>query len=221
MGIDMLGCVFGNAFDCIVAFSNTAYTISSRDFNLSTQLTIQINEAARRIDGDGLRIIPPERLADLLSIGIEINHGNNPPNIEGTFALWPLEFVRNTGSGFFNVDSTNLRFSNQDNQRMTVSASGWTWFNTDSFITGSGNKFTAFIEFFHGDVIDIYSGEITPTGIRNFQMVEIRPNGYLGMWIDSDGFSERTSSMGTFLMDENLITQSYSEEIPSGIRRRF
>jgi len=186
--------------------------MSNWDFDHANQFLTQINEAARRIDGDGLRIIPPERLADLLRIGIEINHGNNPPNIEGAFNLRSLVFVRSIGSGFWNVPNTDLRFSNQDNETMTVRASGWDWVNTNSFITGSGNKFTAFIEFFHGDVIDIYSGEITPTGIRNFQMVEIRPNGYLGLWVERDGFSPRifTSNQSLGITITNIPPQYYS-----------
>ena len=37
MSIDTLGCVFGNVFDCIVALSNSTYTLSNWDINLANQ----------------------------------------------------------------------------------------------------------------------------------------------------------------------------------------
>ena len=221
--MDIFACAAGgwtSPVDCLKAISSTASVLSNLDFNLVVQRTVEINEAIRRIDGDGLTVIPPDLLEDLLRLGIEINHGNNPPCIEGTFFVSPQVLVRSnftdsSSPGHLFADM-ELTFSNQNNARMTVDvdfiyhsilADGT---GANSFITGSGNNFSVFSDTsgttrggFPFRSVEIYSGKISPSGIMNFQRVLIitmeAPDtirrGQGRLFRDEDGFSERISTV--------------------------
>ena len=153
-------------------------------------------------------------------LGIEINHGNNPPNIEGTFFISPAILVRsNFADGFapgHRFPDTEVTFSRQDNARMTlevdaIRADGAVITGINASITGSGNRFSVFSEVITTRLggssyrtVNIYSGEITSTGIVGFHSALIvtveapdtirRGQGRLTR--DVDGFSERISLTG-------------------------
>ena len=214
--LDCLGDGFFSAFACLNAIANMTSVLSNHDLNLVNQRITQINEAIRRIDGDGLTIIPPDLLADLLMLGIEINHGNNPPNIEGTFFVSPSILVRSNFSDGFSPGhrfaDTRLTFSNQDNARMIVEIDTIQGVGIGSginaFITGSGNRFSVFSEDIvtrpdgsSSTAVSIRSGEITPTGIFDYHRALIMTvesphtirRGQGRLIRDDDGFSERIS----------------------------
>ena len=214
--IDVMACASGSYLSCLWGLAGSANLLTHLDFNLTTEKTTQINEVIRRIDGDGLTIIPPDLLEDLLRLGIEINHGRNPPNIRGTYLVSPVVLVRSnfadTSSSGRKFADIELTFSNQDNAKMTVECdyvqSGTSITQTGSgtaFLTGDGNKFSVFVEndgTYNGRqfvTVDIYSGEITSAGIKDYYNAFIAiveapgtvSRGQGRLFYDSDGLSVR------------------------------
>jgi len=176
------------------------------------------------VDENGLtdsinNIVPPDILQKLEDLGVVINGGNTPPNIEGTYLVSPLTLVKSSvlfdvvpgtvywiGNGIM-----DLTFSEQNNANLTVKLShtiGNDYENASglgAFITGDGNKFSVFVEAAGTDggyptkSVEIHSGEITANGIENYQWALIItesapttiPEGQGRLWKDGDGFSER------------------------------
>jgi len=160
-------------------------------------------------------IIPDDILAKIYDLGIEINGGNNPPNIEGIYLVSPnILVMSNFDDSFqpgYRFADYQYTFSDQNNSKQTVvcNYNGGNGSDLDvgsglgAFITGEGNKFSVFIEV-RGTLngapyksVDIYSGEIETGGIRNWQKVLIMtqeaPNtiktGQGRLTIDQDRFS--------------------------------
>ena len=162
-------------------------------------------------------LIPDDIFEAIGELGIEIHGGRNPPNIEGTFIFSPTILARSNFSDFLHpghqFSDARITFSKQDNVSLTVfseytqGAQGniQDGSGSGSFITGSGNKFSVFVENsgttlgYPFESVDIYSGEITSSGIINFHwahMVTVESpasirRGQGRLVYDSDGFSER------------------------------
>jgi hypothetical protein len=209
------------ANSCISFLTGTVDVLKNDDLDLTDEKKEQINEAIRKIEGDALTTtIPRELLEYFLLLGIDVNSGRNPPNIEGTYLATPLQLVKNTSHAYSGNIAEQwdmyVTFSGQNNARLTVDANytqqsdnGPMSSGGASVITGAGNKFTIFMEGtrvesgYTARTVEVYSGEITVTGIRNFQwaVFMINNNGDpLGHWIengtgyfkkDRDGFSEK------------------------------
>ena len=227
--IDVIGCAgnIGNVLDtitvadsCVSALANTANLLTYMDLNLTNQKNTQVNEAIRKIDGDSLTVIPKDLLEYFLLLGIEINSGRNPPAIEGTYLAKTLQLVKSTAGSIATQWDMYVTFSKQNEDILTVDTN-YTMQSengpmlsagTGSFIVGEGNKFTVFQEGtreqsgYTAKTVEVFSGEIAATGIRNYQwavfMIDDRGDP-LGIWIangtgyfkrDSAGFSERVSS---------------------------
>ena len=160
-------------------------------------------------------IIPDDILKALVELGIEINEGRNPPNIEGTYLVTPFRLVKSNfsdslGIGYQFADM-QITFSKQNNVDLTIVTDyingPQTGSGLGSFITGNGNKFTVFTEItgimngYPFKSVDIYSGEITPAGIANFyhagMVTDEAPTtikrGQGRLSFDSDGFSQKIS----------------------------
>lgn len=152
----------------------------------------------------------------LEDLGFVVNGGYTPPNIEGTYLATPLSLVKKNAS--INIAGQwdmYVTFSGQNNTKLTINvdydmqsdngpmgASG-----PGSFIVGEGKKFSVFVEGtreelgYTAKTVEIFSGEMTDNGIKNYQwgVIMIDDNGDpLGHWIengegylkkDSDGFS--------------------------------
>ena len=164
---------------------------------------------------DIYNIIPDDILEKFIELGIEINGGNNPPNVEGTYLISPLILVKSNFSDSYypgyKFADMQLTFSRQDNTKLTVVCDyiNGTQIGSGlgSFITGNGNKFSVFTEVsgtFSGypfKSVEIYSGEITSSGIKNYysaiMITQEAPGtikrGQGRLIYDSDGFSERTT----------------------------
>ncbi len=164
------------------------------------------------------------QIATMESVGLQINLGSKPPLIEGTFRIDPR--VLQATSVADSVDqigqanlSQNVTFSNQDNAaqaiRIDVVADGLdeAAFGeivvVHSYISGSGNMFTAFSRnevTFDGHTFEVaqaFSGVITDNGIENIQQLDyviddrgdpgnfLIPSDTAQMFIDLDGVSEK------------------------------
>ena len=160
-------------------------------------------------------IIPDDILEKFIELGIEINGGNNPPNVEGAYFVSPLILIKSnfadSYSPGYKFADMQLTFSKQDNAKLTVVCDyiNGTQIGSGlgSFITGNGNKFSVFTEVsgtFSGypfKSVEIYSGEITPSGIKDYysaiMITEEAPGtikrGQGRLIYDSDGSSERTT----------------------------
>jgi len=180
-------------------------------------------ENSTTVDKDGLtkeirNIVTDAYLAKFKAIGIEINGGNKPPNIEGKYLSTPHICIKSSVPGDswvgLKMVDAEIIFSEQNNAKLTILTSfneysetgGQTGQGTGSFITGSGNKFTVFAKMtgaLNGlpiETIDIYSGEITSSGIKNFHSAQMMtkgniytnlPEGEVRLFHDSDGLAER------------------------------
>ena len=161
------------------------------------------------------KIVPSDILDAFKGLGIEINGGKNPPNIEGTYLSSPHVLVRSNFSDNIQpgrqFPNRQITFSKQDNVNLTVvydyiSIGGIeTGSGLGSYITGNGNKFSVFTET-SGTIggqqyktVQLISGEITPSGIRNYNyagiVTEEAPlslkRGQGRLFYDSDGLAER------------------------------
>ena len=182
------------------------------------------NNGDEKLNEDGLtqdvlKILPGDYLKKLKETGIEINGGNKPADIEGTYLAKPNICVKSSlpGDSWVGLEmiDAEITFSEQNNAKLTVltnfveyidGGAGQTGKGTGSFITGSGNKFTVFVKMtgtLSGlplETIDVYSGEISPSGIKNYQSAQITvkgnmystlPEGEVRLFKDSDGLAER------------------------------
>jgi hypothetical protein len=165
-------------------------------------------------------LIPDKYLEAIRDLGIEINGGRNPPNIEGTYFVDPLLLVENTTGGSIAAQwDKKVTFSRQDNTTLTINAdyTMQTENFTDpmsssgpgSYIVGEGNKFTVVVDGtreqggFTAKTVEIFSGEISALGILNYHwavMMIDNSGNPLNIWIangtgyakkDGDGLSER------------------------------
>ncbi|WP_157585532.1 hypothetical protein [Runella zeae] len=131
-------------------------------------------------------IVSQAALSDMKEKGMIINEGNTPPIVEGAFQVNPTVLLAPYGPNDsykkgkvvrdFRIRLTNQKngdvFYEEKEDNMTGSQSG-----TASFLSGNGNKFTLFSEttgVSSGISIKqlvVISGEISGTGIKNFQYV--------------------------------------------------
>jgi len=181
-------------------------------------LLVIITAAVFNSCNDGLtqdvhNIIPDDILKNLKDLGLKINGGNKPPNVEGTYLVSPFVLVKSnfddSWSPGYQISDMEITFYGQDNAKQTIMTdyvnAGQEGKGLGSFITGSGNKFSIFVqsEDTMYDVpftsIQVYSGEISSAGIKNLQfatMVTV-PNEYTidrgqgRLFYDSDKLSVR------------------------------
>ena len=178
-----------------------------------------IASVRRGLSKDINNLIPDNILEAIADIGIEINGGKNPHNIEGTYFVDTLHLVKTTAGNIAEQWNKYVTFSEQDNTTLTINAD-YTM-QTDnhadplsskgpgSYIVGEGNKFTVVVDGtreqggFTAKTVEIFSGEISDAGIINYHwavMMIDNSDNPLGIWIqnstgyakrDGDGFSER------------------------------
>ncbi len=163
----------------------------------------------------------------LENLGLTIYEGDTPPNIEGDYQMSErvLEAtnVPNDNPIGFRVAKLNMSFTNQNNGTFTTNFNGSQISSTDnsiistlavdnylenSFITGSGNFFTAFFKVISTresgtEALSIYtiSGELREdgiSGIRNglFMLDNYGQSGYIEnntgrIFKDNDGMADR------------------------------
>lgn len=128
-------------------------------------------------------IVSETALTDLKAKGFTVNEGSQPPNIEGVFISNPMRLLSPYGPNDSYakgriIDDYKYRFYAQtgDDLKLDYKNSGTdTGTGQGAFLSGFGNKFTVFIETTgkSGAVdyksVKVISGEISTTGIINFQ----------------------------------------------------
>jgi hypothetical protein len=179
---------------------------------------IQANGLTRAIND----LVPENILSEMKRLGIPIYGGGNPPNfVEGVkYKASPLIFVASNIStdfaGKLFLDEI-ITLKEQDKKALTIKVDYTTivsqGLGIGSFVVGDNNQFTIFskiditdtrqIQGITGKFVEVFSGTITPTGIKDLHQALFMiddmgdPN---KIWIengqgrvvkDQDGFSER------------------------------
>ncbi len=178
---------------------------------------------------DILRLVPAETIAKVRELGIPIYEGRNPPNIEGAYLMAPLYMTKSTvpnepvkPDGFndykikvYAQNSANLTASldtksiNKSTGNVSATSTG-----QGTYLAGNGNFFSLFViletkrtnSTTRSRTVEVYSGELTATGIRNLQSTlfmledygdsnnELIPINTGRAFKDNDGFSERITN---------------------------
>ncbi len=165
-------------------------------------------------------IVSEEILTTMKSLGITINTGENPPNLTGTFLASPFILKGTNVAGDYSIGTAfadySATFSNQNNANLSITlsyvSSNESGNGIGSYVSGNGNNFTVFaktnstIGNSSAELIQVISGTLTNGGINNFYYANfmLNNNGNTDTWLengegrviyDSDGFSEKTSTM--------------------------
>lgn len=170
-------------------------------------------------------IISEEFIAKMANNGMVINEGINPPNIEGVFATGILKMIYTSLEKDFpigeEIKSYRFKFYDQVGTRVKTDYVNEAFINEEqatgrgTIISGSGNKFTAYLDM---NIIDsgiktrdvsVLSGEITPNGIKDFQYGflkiektgdfrnELVPERTIRIWVSKDKLAVRKKQYPT------------------------
>lgn len=161
----------------------------------------------------------PDSLLNILdSLGMPINTGDSPPNIEGTFILTPFTMVNTTITND-NYDIGQVisdyyvKFSDQNNNKLSVNIDyyngGEAGNGIGSYIVGKSKDFSVFSKLtstYQGDsayILVLFSGSIESDGlhnmyyalfmVENFGNTQFINNGEGRIFYDSDGLSVPTT----------------------------
>ncbi len=169
-------------------------------------------------------LVPDEILDEIISLGMPINRGATPPNVENTYFCTPFILKASNRPGDnagMSFQDMTLTFKNQNNENLTISMDYFTGnggAGTESgngigaYIVGTGNNVTIFaktssdISGDPADLLHVISGTVTASGISNLHYANFMLNNYgnpNGKWIeegegriiyDSDGSSPIVTS---------------------------
>ena len=189
-----------------------------------------------KLDDNGLtpdinNLVPQDILDEIINLGMPINNGANPPQINNSYLVSPLVLVgSNISSDVIGRKYADYYFklSNQNNNDLTVDLdfkqASTTGSGLGSFIVGTNNKFSVFSELTiinstYNDKakgVLVYSGEFSNDGIKDLMhaifMVDDYgdPNNHyieIGtgrVFHDSDKFSEEIDSFKHIVKKDNL-----------------
>jgi hypothetical protein len=160
-------------------------------------IVLSLSTCAFDIPAGALSYISQAQLNKLVSMGMKINQGQNPPTVNGDYYCNSLT---RTGGNIPNDSATTfanlgLRFTSQgsDNQLLvSYDQSGYeSGTGLGAYISGAGNDFSVFAQIsgISGGInfkdAMVFSGTITPSGIKDFKYALILtdkdpdPSGYL------------------------------------------
>lgn len=159
-----------------------------------------------------------EILDEMIDLGLGINPGDNPPNIEGKYLMSPSILESSNisydipGSTFNDLlmefskqKGLNIHYKGEQTKTSSV--------GKGSFISGDGDLFSVFLNVItvkenqpkEMEQIFIFSGRVAPEGIYDMQvalfMIEnngnsgVIANGEGRIFVDGDGFTERVTGL--------------------------
>lgn len=189
------------------------------------------SETDNGLSEDIQNLVPDSLLQVIIDLGMPINEGITPPDIENIYKASPFELAASNRAGDYVghlFSDLNIQFTNQDNDNLTVTVN---YVNgpevgngLGSFISGSGNKFSVFVEQVsyigssRADLVQIISGTKTSSGIKDFYYALFMINNYGnpgGKWIeigegriihDSDGNSPIVASLNSSIMNPSVMS---------------
>lgn len=161
------------------------------------------------------QLIGSSVLDSLSNLGMVINRGAMPPNIEGKYLFSPAILDTSSVSGDIIGEVYNdadLEFSEQDNINLTIvfdgiEAMGHEHSGSGGFISGDGDYFSVFLinesdfDGYIGETIFVVSAKKLEDGLTNFQLAFYMvdnggnpatiPNGSGRIFVDGDDFVEK------------------------------
>ena len=146
----------------------------------------QVKKSNFNIPAEAKAIIPEELIGKMAANGMTINEGTNPPNIEGIFAtgMFKLTYKSSKEDNYpigKEIEGYRYKFYEQKGTKVKADYVHEDLVSDDNatgkgaIISGSGNKFTAYLKLtgsFQGVTYTqgaVYSGEITANGVKDFQ----------------------------------------------------
>ena len=182
-------------------------------------------------------IVPDSLLNILDSLGMPINTGDAPPNIEGSFVLSPFTMVNtNIVNDIYGIGQEisdyYVKFSGQNNGKLTVNIDyyngGEVGNGIGSFIVGNGKDFSVFSRLFityRGDsayTLVLFSGSIESDGLHDmyvanfmlesFNSIYLIHNGQGRIFFDSDSLSGPTDYFAKpsyYLKPESILNSAF------------
>jgi hypothetical protein len=172
---------------------------------------------------DILNILPQATIDSLQNLGLRIHEGFDPPNMAGIYLVTPytltVQFSPEDPYPIGKVISDyKYRFYDLQEDSLTVKfdfkslAGNDTGSGTGGFVSGEGNSFTIFSQVkslsngFNVTQVAIFTGELTPEGIKDFQYAfvltskdgdeanqSLIPENTGRVYIDGDSLAERVS----------------------------
>lgn len=148
-------------------------------------------------------IVPDSTLTKITTLGMKINKGLEPPNMENTYLASPFELkatnvVDDYSIGYIFADYY-FRLYDQDNENLTIKLDyyngGETGTGLGGFISGDGKNFSVFIEMnseysgYAAKMVHIISGTLTDEGISGLYFANYMLDNYGnlgGYWIEND-----------------------------------
>jgi hypothetical protein len=154
------------------------------------------------------KVVPQATIDALRKLGMTINEGTVPPNVTGIFLESPTilfaTYTDDTKKVGDKVTDYTYKFYEPSADNTTIKVSYKTSIGDNatglgSVVAGNGSKFTIFSELTNtnGEIyINIISGEITSTGIKDWQDSFVRKSELEKnrIYKDGDGFSESKTS---------------------------
>ena len=173
----------------------------------------QVKKSNFNIPVEAKAIIPEELIGKMAANGMTINEGTNPPNIEGIFAtgMFKLTYKSSEEDNYpigKEIEGYRYKFYEQKGTKVKADYVHEDLVSDDNatgkgaIISGSGNKFTAYLKLtgsFQGVTYTqgaVYSGEITANGVKDFQWAfclldkkndhtnKLMPIGGIRIWVD-------------------------------------
>ncbi len=198
---------------------------------------VQVEENGLTVDINNL--VPDSILNEMKNLGMPINTGGNPPNIENSYLVTPFVLL-NSNRPSDNIGTTfadyKVKFHDQDNENLKISVdfvNGPESGNgIGAFIVGDDNEFSIFAEMVarrsnldSASFVNVISGKIVEGGVENLYyanfMLDNNGNSN-GIWIengegrvlyDKDGFSEEIE------FDEKTST-NYKSAISAALSKK-
>ena len=168
----------------IVGCSKSGDNDSKKDKDKNTTEVTNFN-----IPKEAKAILPDKTLTEMVANGMTIHEGTNPPNIEGIYLLDNLKFLYTSDphdNAFTKGDpAADYKYKFYDQQGVKVKSNykalKFGVFDTatgsGAIISGSGNKFTVFLnhaantEGVKNNDVTLISGELISQGIKNLVYV--------------------------------------------------
>jgi hypothetical protein len=168
-----------------------------------------------KLSKDIQNFVSDETIQHLTDMGMVINKGVDPPDMEGEYLATPYELIGTTVANDYSLGTYfadyYFRLYDQDNDDLTIKLDYYNGGEQGSglggFISGSGNKFSVFIEVhseyqgYKATLLHVLSGKMTDDGIEDFYFANymLDNNGNEGgVWIENDE--------GRVLIDSNGMT---------------
>ena len=170
------------------------------------------NELPTRV----VNLVSIEIIRNMEELGMPINVGEKPPNIEGTYHIGLCALLNSSIAGDVEgciFDDFEIVFHNQNTENLSIKIDYLCGLDklegVDAFIVGNNNKFTVFAKItLHEDYsaaayICALSGEVSPQGILDTHISHFMvddggdplnchiENGKGRVLFDRDGFSEK------------------------------